>query len=353
MRSGLTAPLERPGTPWIPAIDGLRALAIAAVILFHLQPTLLPGGWTGVDLFFVLSGYLITRLLNRELQQTGQLDFAVFAFRRCVRIVPALFAMLAVYGLYIWFCTRHPDQLAPAIVIAAGFATNWARALGTAAEGPLGHTWTLATEQQFYLLWPVVLTAFGRRPVAGVAALLVAVVAWRAGLALGGASSERTYNGFDTHTDGLLAGALLALAPPGPALRRWALRWAALPLAFLAAVLATLSYKSPAAQAFGIAASVGAAAWVLVAALEPGRLSRALSIAPLRYAGRISYSLYLWHLPILMLGPRHVPPGWPGTAILLAVSIVTAAASYHLVERPFLALRMSSRVGANARPAAA
>ncbi len=336
--------VDRPDKARIPALDGLRAIAIAAVIGFHLHPDWLPGGWVGVDMFFVLSGYLITRLLNRELQSDGQLDFVAFALRRGLRLIPALFAMLAVYGLYAWLCTRHPEQQVEAITIAAGFATNWARAFSSAAEGPLGHTWSLATEEQFYLLWPMALVAFGARRFGAVAMLLVGVVCWRATLAIGGASFERTYNGFDTHTDGLLIGALLALAPPGPVLRQWLLRWAALPLAFLTAVLATMSYKSVAVQAVGMVACAAAAAWLLVAALEPGRLSRALSIAPLRHIGRISYSLYLWHLPILLLGPRHVPHGWLGTVILLAVCYVTAAASYYLIELPFIALRAPSRV---------
>lgn len=290
---------------------------------------------------------MITRLLNQELHASGHVDVAAFAIRRSLRIVPALFAMLAVYGLYAWLCTRHPAQRFELIAIAASFATNWFRAFGSAAEGPLGHTWSLATEEQFYLMWPLVLVLAGaRHRVGGVVALLLGVVGWRAALALGGADFERTYNGFDTHSDGLLIGALLALAPPGPALRRWALRWAAVPLGFLAAVLVAVSYKSVTVQAAGMVACAGAAAWLLVAAMEPGRLSRALSIAPLRYTGRISYSLYLWHLPILLLGPRHVPQGWVGTVMLLIVCYVTAAASYHLIERPFIGLRIPSRIRA-------
>ena len=179
-----------------------------------------------------------------------------------------------------------------------------------------------------------------------VVALLLGVVCWRAALALGGADFERTYNGFDTHSDGLLIGALLALAPPGPALRRWAGRWAAVPLGFLAAVLLAVSYKSVTVQAVGmvacargggLAAGGGAGAGPVVA--------RAVDRAAALH-GRISYSLYLWHLPILLLGARHVPHGWVGTVILLVVCLVAAAASYHLIERPFIGLRIASRIRA-------
>ncbi len=344
---------HRPGTTRIPALDGVRALAIAAIVCFHVDPDLLPGGWVGVDLFFVLSGYLITGVLNREWQALGHVDFAAFTARRSLRIIPALFAMLAVYGLYAWLCTRHPEQRLQAITIAASFATNWARAFGNAAEGPLGHTWSLATEEQFYLVWPLALAVFGARRVGWTVALLAGVVLWRATLALGGAGFERTYNGFDTHTDGLLIGALLALAPPGPALRQAAARWVALPLGLLTAVLAAMSYKSAAVQAVGMVMCAAMSAWLIVAALEPGRLARVLAFAPLRYTGRISYSLYLWHLPILLLGPRHVPAGGLGTAVLLGTCYIVAAASYHLVEVPFLALRVPSRGRGVVSPAAA
>lgn len=334
------------GPPRVAALDGLRAMAIASVVIFHVWPHALPGGWVGVDMFFVLSGYLITRLLDQELQRAGQIDLVAFAAKRSLRIMPALFAMLAVYVIYAQICTVDPARHMQTVAFAASFATNWARAFSSAAEGPLGHTWSLAMEEQFYLLWPLALMSLRTPNRARWIGLLIAgVVCWRAALALGGADAERTYNGFDTHTDGLLLGGLLAIVRIPDPVRAWAARWVAVPLAVITAVLLAMGYRSPAVQAVGMAVCALAAAWLLVAAQEPGRFARSLSIAPLRYLGRLSYSLYLWHLPILMLGSRHVPGGWRSTVLLLALSLTTAAASYHLIELPFLALRTRLPLG--------
>lgn len=336
------------------SLDGLRAVAIVAIVALHRWPLALPGGWAGVDLFFVLSGFLITGLLQRELSDRGTIDVAGYIARRALRIVPALFAMLLVHSAYAWFARRDPHHDVTVAIMAMSFVTNWVRAFSSFAEGPLGHTWSLSTEEQFYLLWPFLLMAMGvRHRARWTLALLLGVVCWRAALALGGADAERTYNGFDTHSDGILLGCLLALAPLPRGLSVWAAQWVVLPLAFLTAVLIAVGYRSVPVQAFGMFAVALAAAWLVVAAMEGGNFARVLAWPPFRYTGRISYSLYLWHLPILAHGPRYVPHDWVGTTVLFVVIYATGALSHHLIERPFMALRDRLPATAVRRPAIA
>jgi peptidoglycan/LPS O-acetylase OafA/YrhL len=170
-----------------------------------------------------------------------------------------------------------------------------------------------------------------------VLAALAAMVAWRSFLTLTGSSPERTYNGFDTHADTLLIGCALALARPGPRLSEIARRFAAVPVAVLIAILTGLSYRSPFIQTVGFTLAGLATAWVIVAAMQSGWLKRALSVRPLTYSGRISYGLYLWHVPIVMLGPKFIH-GYL-SLLLIPLSFGVAALSYAYVEKPFLRLK--------------
>ncbi|AYJ84953.1 acyltransferase (plasmid) [Sphingomonas paeninsulae] len=204
--------MNAPKLNYNPALDGIRALAASAVLLVHLNPAFLPGGWIGVDVFFVLSGFLITRILQLEIGTTGSIDLKRFYIRRAIRLVPALLAMVMVVVIVAKLMEK---QIITEAILSLTYTMNWAQAFDIGLPVKyLDHTWSLAVEEQFYLVWPIALLALrSKRPWAYVAALLVASLFWRGALIHNGATWARTYHGFDTHSDTLLIGSLLALFP--------------------------------------------------------------------------------------------------------------------------------------------
>lgn len=327
-----------------PALDGLRAVAIIATIAVHAAfflpgpwGVLFPGAWIGVDIFFVLSGFLITRLLADEMARNGQISLRRFYIRRVLRLFPAYAAMLlAAIAFSTW--VLHDTAIYKAALVSIVYVMNWSRAFQWVPDASLGHTWSLSMEEQFYIVWPALFILLrGRRPLAWLVAALAAMVVWRNVLVLGGSTPERIYNGFDTHADTLLIGCILAVARPGPRLGALAGRFAALPVIALIAILTAFPYRSPFVQTAGFSLAGLATAWVIVAAMQPGWLKRALSLRALTYTGKISYGLYLWHVPIVMLGPKFIH----GTLSLLLIplSFAVAALSHAFIEKPFLRLK--------------
>jgi peptidoglycan/LPS O-acetylase OafA/YrhL len=354
-------PKKQPTTlPYSPALDGLRAVAVVAVLLYHLAVPWLRGGFLGVDLFFVLSGYLITSLLVAEYRAAGTIHLGRFWARRVRRLLPAaLLVILAVCG---WAALTAPSDRIWSVrhdaLWTLGYAANWHFVLSGQSyfaqfsqPSPLLHTWSLAIEEQFYLVWPLlVLVALtlrrGRVWALAAAAVLGAAVS---GVLMRhlyqAADPSRVYYGTDTRAHELLAGAVLALlvaSPLGERLRPW-LRRLALPagLAVLVAIVLVPDswqwYYRGAALAFGFTAAV------LVAGTQAGEtatgagrwLAKALGWAPLAWLGRISYGLYLWHWPVYQaLGERSGLRGaWLDLARVV-VSLALAVVSFYLVERP-------------------
>jgi peptidoglycan/LPS O-acetylase OafA/YrhL len=330
---------------YVPALDGLRGVAILAVIGLHYfnQPS---GGMYGVDLFFVLSGFLITTLLLEEHDRTAGIALAAFYRRRAHRLLPGLLTVLAAYS-----ALAMASPLALERIAAGGlYGANFVMASGSKfLDGtPFVPFWSLAQEEQFYLLWPILLVLLLRRRAResriawALAGILIALVVYRAGLALGGASGTRLYYAPDTHADGLVIGCLLAL------LRRGGFRVSG-PLGWLGltALLVAFTVVSPTGSfVFELAPVSVAAALVTGAALEPGLLSRWLSFRPLVWLGVISYSLYLWHFFFLSLFHWRAVDALP-------VTFVVATLCYYKVERP-LRKGFGARFGqvVEARPAA-
>jgi peptidoglycan/LPS O-acetylase OafA/YrhL len=311
----------------VPGLDGLRGVAIAAVTGFHFFG--LRGGFFGVDLFFVLSGFLITTLLFEELDATGRVSLRSFYLRRARRLLPGLGAFLLVMA-FLASVSYTPGELAAMVASGAFYCLNVVGVLGHPPflEGPLGHLWSLAEEEQFYLLWPILLVTASRRMRESrlaliFASLFVVLVAYRAILAGAGASWMRLYFAPDTHADGLVLGCLAAM------LRRRGMRipgragWPAFAAFALALVLGaeTLSWT-----AYGLPVVEVACAVLLMAALEPGPLRLLLSSRPLIWLGLLSYSLYLWQ------SDEHTWVAWVFTA-------VAAPVSYYVIEKPFRSRR--------------
>jgi peptidoglycan/LPS O-acetylase OafA/YrhL len=318
-----------------PALDGLRGLAILGVLFRHAFGIPAGGGY-GVDLFFVLSGFLITTLLIEEREATGLIAFRDFFRRRALRLLPALAALLPTFLLLaaVKATIGHDPELlaraARAVAATAFYTANLAAAFHPTSIGglPLSHLWSLAEEEQFYLLWPITLFALLRirrgREVAifVLVALISAVIVERFALLALGAPPARVYYGPDTHADGLLMGSLLGLLLRRPP--RLSLDRALAPVALL--VLAGLAYKPYMNFPFVDFAGVGLVASVV--AQPNGPAARAASFRPLVEIGRISYGLYLWHPLVIWTVGSH----WLG----LVLSFPVALLSYRLIEQPFL-----------------
>ena len=339
----------------IGGLDGLRAVAVLAVLAYHLWPDRLPAGFLGVDLFMVLSGFLITGLLIDERARAGVIRLGTFWARRFRRLVPALLALLV--GVAIWVNVSGAAELKRTVrgqgIASLLYVGNWklvvdgsSYAALSNAPSPLLHLWSLAIEEQFYVVWPLVVfgvlfLARGRRlPLAIVAAVgAVASAAWMAVLFEPHHDPLRLYYGTDTRAHAFLIGALAVLAA-----RRWnserarrAAAAASVP-AFALLVFAFLRFDSDALlYRGGFAAFAVVAAVVVVAVTQPGPVTRLLDRGPLRLLGRVSYGVYLWHWPVIVLVTERNSPvhGFGLLVLRLALIAGATAASWLLVERPY------------------
>jgi len=330
-----------------PALDGLRAVAISAVVLYH-AGGFVPGGYLGVDLFFVLSGFLITTLLLGERADRGSVSLRNFYRRRALRLLPALFLLLAIFiAVSMIFAVLEDRALQRdlfGVAAGIGYFANIAMT-GEPMTRPmpeeLRHLWSLAAEEQFYLLWPPILLLVLR----GRTRLALVVVA--AGVALttlrqlelytDGASWQRIGFGVDTRSVSILVGCLLALAitlPRWPRLGR--ARWLepvaiGCLLAFLFLDLGRELFAGP-LLVFAICCAV-----LIVGALDDrSPLAGLLSLGAVVFLGRISYSLYLWHLPVFVAFGINEQQAELMAVPAVLVAVVCAVASYYLIELPFL-----------------
>ena len=329
---------------YVPELTGLRGVAIGMVILDHTLNYRFPGGFIGVDIFFVLSGYLITTLLVREFHQWGNVKLTHFYARRLLRLGPALCIMLVLYLLVALVAADNLRDHAIAVFSAATYMMDWTQALNHGSAGYLLHTWSLGVEEQFYLLWPVILIAALRHRVTVwklIVGLIVAVTIWRGYLVLhtGNSDPQRTYVSFDTRFDTLLVGCLLAVAPIQWG-RRVAARFPTIPLVILAILTLVLDWTSSVLHLLGFTLIAALAGWLTLGAMTGNHdalVRHFLRWSPVEYLGRISYGVYLWHLPIALAITTQLPnQSLRAFALTCVLTVSIAAASYHWVERPIL-----------------
>ena len=330
-----------------PDIEGLRGIAILLVLLFHAGLPWTPGGFVGVDVFFVISGFLITGKLWRESQQPGGLSITKFYAWRIRRLLPAALVAVAIVtlvGLLIAAPLNRSelaaDGAASALSIAnMRFISSVDYFAPTASPSPFLHFWSLSVEEQFYLVWPaliVLLTWRGGSSKRLIAALVIGVIASFAfSMWLTDASPARAFYLLPTRLWQLGAGGLLALiGVVGTSRRAGALAWAGLAAIALAGVALTSEMPYP-----GLAAllpTLGAVA-LLYGGAAPGGPLRLLAAAPLRFLGKISYSLYLWHWPLLVLPLMFLERALTGVEIVVAVAAAIGVSwlSWRFVEQPF------------------
>lgn len=347
--------------PYWPALDGLRALAVLSVMLFHAHAPALPGGFLGVDVFFVISGFLIASQLQREHQQTGRIRVGAFFLRRLARLQPALWTVLLfdlalnLLGLNPWYT---PAWWQESLTVWLALA-NWARAFQWQALELMGHTWSLGIEEQFYIGWLLLWLLLQKiqMPLARQRSLVLLMAFVSAGtmasLHMQGHHVGRLYNGTDTRIQAQLLGCALALwraqlgelpatmlvhksnTPASWALNKLQNAVGPLALAGLGLMALTIDWRAPAMFLGGYTLlallSVGVVADLTGPA--PSLLGRCLAWGCLPHLGKISYGLYIWHYPLYRLAlywAEHKAPGqWP---VQLACLLCATALTWFLAE---------------------
>jgi peptidoglycan/LPS O-acetylase OafA/YrhL len=346
-----------------PEVDGLRTIAVFSVIFYHAKFSvagweLFPGGYLGVDIFFVISGYLITTLLMTELAQTERISITHFYERRARRLLPGLLIVMLVSLPFAW---RYllPDQLvdfSKSLVFSLGFASNfyWNYSLQqygaeSALLQPFLHTWSLAVEEQYYIVFPLFLFAvykWGREYLAGIL-LFVMVLSLLLAEWMTGWDASFSFYMMPTRFWELLAGSLVALAVLNREAPKPALRWShALSLLGLLMILGSLLYLDFGTHHPGFITLVPVLGTVLVILFSEnkGWVTRALSTRPMVYLGLLSYSLYLWHYPIFAFGRmENLQPSLTTKCVWIGLTLLLSALSYHLVEKPLRSRRFSGK----------
>jgi peptidoglycan/LPS O-acetylase OafA/YrhL len=336
-------------------LDGLRAIAVIVVIIYHLGSGILPGGFIGVDVFFVISGFLITALLLRERERTGSVHLGRFWVRRARRLLPAIALLVIVCCTAAWMIGGDLlIGLGLQALGAATFSSNWlAIAAGQSyfdesTPELLRNLWSLAVEEQFYLLWPLLLLLVVLLPRRWMRVGVMLIAASASAVAMAvlfiPGDATRVYFGTDTHSFGLALGAALAFGAASvdgrARLARMvqALGWLAVAALLLASVL--LRDDASATYIGGLPLVAVLTAVAILAAVQPGsRLARALDARPMAWVGERSYGLYLWHWPVFVLtaaATTGASPAarWLVAAVALVITVVAAQLSYVLVEQP-------------------
>ncbi|HQR78682.1 MAG TPA: acyltransferase family protein [Actinomycetota bacterium] len=349
---------------YLPGLDGIRAIAVLAVLLYHSGVPGVPGGFLGVDVFFVLSGFLISSLLLQEIERTSAVSFGQFYLRRARRLLPALLATLALSSvLVLVFARDAAAQFRHDALASLAYGTNWwyviqdlsyFEAMGRPPM--LQHLWSLAVEEQFYLLWPLCLVALYRwrgRPGVGRIALSAALFSTLL-MALGSfiwnlpaaGDASRLYFGTDTHAMGLLLGAALATVWRPGALPRnvaaparvvlWTIALAA--VALLLGIFHNVGEASPWLYRGGFLVVSGVTAVIVALAGHPAiGFGRLLAVQPMRYIGERSYGLYLYHWPIFVVTRPGIDlpfEGVPAWIVRMGLTFAVAELSYRYLEVP-------------------
>jgi peptidoglycan/LPS O-acetylase OafA/YrhL len=344
--------------PTLPALDGIRAVAIAAVLLYHSDIFWFPGGLLGVEVFFVLSGYLITSLLLGELQSVNRIRIGEFLTRRARRLLPALFVMLAVVSaIFVAFLPGEVARIRGDVAAAASYTSNWyligsdhSYFVSFARPSPFGHLWSLAIEEQFYLLWPPLLlllwrTVRRRRKIAGTIVAGAAASVALLSLLHHGGDPSRIYYGTDTRAAGLLIGAALAVLwrPFADEHRPHATSRSVDAATIVSGgflVYAFMRFDDLSSFTYrpGMLLVSLATALLIASCVHPNaRIGRVLATAPFRWLGKRSYSVYIWYYPVFVLTRPGVDLDisiGSAFALRLAVTLTLAELSYRFVEQP-------------------
>ena len=371
-----------------PSLDGIRGIAILAVLAIHFEWPWLPGGFFGVDVFFALSGFLITTLLLEEQLQSGRISLGRFFMRRVLRLYPALVGLVVVSTVFALLFHRESTpgrdfSVAAAVLL---YVANWMSMADTQAWfGGMPHTWSLAVEMQFYVLWAAIIAIVSRRyagptqrgtllkvltVIAG--SIVIISATWRAILWAHHANWLRVYLGTDTRLDAIFVGATAALVRLQGVQKSsspWMVnqpRWVIAGLeticfAVIVLLFAVVHFASPLPGVIDFTiVAIATTVLILTTVLRTDTLFGAIfRLRPLTWIGQISYSLYIWHVPAakLLRADRLVAAGlppWAAGTVRVVVAVLLAAVSYYAIERTFLRMkrRFEPRRAAGTSPVA-
>lgn len=345
---------------YFPGLDGLRAIAVIAIIIFHLNPKWLPGGFLGVDTFFIISGYLITTLLYKEYEKTGSINLVQFWYKRIKRLLPPVLFMMFLVVQYIIFFERDLlFQVKKDMFAALLYVSNWWYIFDgldyfqSLDPRPLKHLWSLAIEEQFYLLFPFILLMLFKylKKKSNILMLFFIISLISMGIMWvlydPAESISRIYFGTDTRLQTLLLGAMLALLWPAHKLKEnppKTIVWLIDIIGIIGGIFLIRSFfvfTEHSASVFqgGLYILGIFTLLFIMATVHPDTLlSKILSIPILTWIGRYSYSLYLWHYPIIVLFQSHYIQGqipWYVHILSMILTVIMAVVSYQLIEQPF------------------
>lgn len=338
---------------YLPAIDGIRGLMPFGVLAAHIEYQWFPGGIVFMNVFFILSAYLITTILLKDLAANGNISFRKFYIRRVLRLFPANYMVIAAYLVCALLLLDKPQPHFLDGIAAASYVSNWTRAFSVPMPNWLAHTWSLSIEEQYYLLWPPLLALLvrflgtGVRLIHMLLALIILFAAWRYYLAHDGASILRLYNGTDVRADTLLIGCVVAILLSFDGVKnhvrfRKTVRCLFVPLAILIfCVLGfTLQVQSRALYTWGtslIDLCVGVFVIGLITSSNTV-VHRIFETKALVFLGKMSYSTYLWHFPIFMfMKERFAADNLTMVVIGMPLTYLCAYLSFRYIETPFLA----------------
>lgn len=341
-----------------PELDGLRGAAILSVMAFHAHAPFLKGGFIGVDIFFVLSGFLITSLLVSEYDRYGSVSLKSFYMRRVLRLAPALIVLLLAFCLasFLFLGNEQANRNYVDSLISLFYLSNWARAFSLHPPYFLGHTWSLSIEEQFYIVWPILLLTFLRffssRKLVILFTISLALLAWafRVYLLMNGATPERLYNGLDTRADALMVGCTFGVAYASGFFNKKPLKlMLSKILVFLAPISALIllafsagaNWRNPYMYQFGFFAIELLTAIIVVDIMlnDKSTIKRMLTTKALVWVGSISYGLYLWHYPIYRAMFSLKITGFFVITIGSLITFSVATVSYHFIEKPILKIK--------------
>ncbi|MCU6434917.1 acyltransferase [Undibacterium sp. Jales W-56] len=337
----------------VPELDGLRGIAILLVMLFHMDIGIFNGGFIGVDIFFVLSGFLITSLLLKERSESSGNNLQLFYFRRFLRLVPGYLLLLLIYVLVNQFYFTGDERRSHVIdaAISLAWLSNWARAFGVHPPSYLGHTWSLSVEAQFYFIWPILLGLIANiaKPSRNLAKIILLFVlciyAIRVYFIVSGATVDRLYNGLDTRADALLVGCCLSAHLSSQQfektkMRIYELMNILLPVSvlYLTSACILLSWMDLSLYYYHmLLIEISVAILIVAIFLQKSELLRKILTNPvLVWIGSISYGLYLWHYPVYAFLRTM---GYGQTSVVLAGSGLTFLAaflSFRYIEKPLI-----------------
>jgi peptidoglycan/LPS O-acetylase OafA/YrhL len=345
-----------------PSLDGIRGVSILLVLAFNAHFASFRGGYIGVDIFFVLSGLLITSLLIQEFRQTSEISLKNFYYRRALRLLPALLALSGFCAVYaVVFQPREKAIMTgKGILYTLFYVANWAQTgRPDSGIGALSHAWSLSVEEQFYICWPLLLILvlhlnWQRRRIAALLIFLSSVsIAWSAWMWYSGSHYLRLYLGSDTRAYELFIGCLAGLClhwgiiPQTKAAQKAFGLVSAISIVAISYAVITMPVDSGYLYCGGLALiALGTAVVLINVSLFPSRLNRFLEFPPLVWIGKISYGLYLWHYPAFEASRQMLAGRINGILYELlrfGAVFILATASYYFVEKPFLKLKQRFR----------